>query len=244
MKKRDILREKPSKLFFSYLLPSISSTLVTSIYIFVDTVMIGKGVGEDGIAALNIILPVFGVLYGLGVLFGVGGGVLMSVANGAGNHEEAHGYFSSALVCAVVSSAMCAIVTVIFFEPLMMAMGADSTTYPLVYEYGIYIAYGSPLFLFTNFLQAFVRNDKAPRRAMVGVITGGITNVILDYVFIFPMDMGDGWRVDCNRHRKQRYHCYSADALPEQGEHDAFYDFKGVGFARRVNNKKRSAGVF
>lgn len=190
MKKRDILREKPSKLFFSYLLPSISSTLVTSIYIFVDTVMIGKGVGEDGIAALNIILPVFGVLYGLGVLFGVGGGVLMSVANGAGNHEEAHGYFSSALVCAVVSSAMCAIVTVIFFEPLMMAMGADSTTYPLVYEYGIYIAYGSPLFLFTNFLQAFVRNDKAPRRAMVGVITGGITNVILDYVFIFPMDMG------------------------------------------------------
>ena len=78
--------------------------------------MIGKGVGEDGIAALNIILPVFGVLYGLGVLFGVGGGVLMSVANGAGNHEEAHGYFSSALVCAVVSSAMCAIVTVIFLS--------------------------------------------------------------------------------------------------------------------------------
>ena len=73
MTQNDLLHEDAKKLFFKYLLPSISATLVTSIYVLADTIMIGKGIGTSGIATLNYILPIFTLLFGTGLLLGVGG---------------------------------------------------------------------------------------------------------------------------------------------------------------------------
>lgn len=78
----DLLKDSPKKLFFKYLTPSISATFVTSVYILADSIIIGKGVGSDGIAALNILLPLFSFYFALGTLFGIGGGILFSVNNG------------------------------------------------------------------------------------------------------------------------------------------------------------------
>ena len=60
----------------------------------------------------------------------------------------------------------------------------------LVREYGRILVAGAPVFMASSFLQAFVRNDKAPKKAMAAVISGGVLNVVLDYLFIFPMGMG------------------------------------------------------
>ncbi|WP_268875359.1 MATE family efflux transporter, partial [Intestinibacillus massiliensis] len=92
----DLLRERPAKLFGRYLLPSVSATLVTSIYIIADTIMIGRGVGADALVALNLVLPLFSLLFAFGMLFGVGGGVLYSVAQGAGDGARARSAFSTA----------------------------------------------------------------------------------------------------------------------------------------------------
>ena len=80
MKKSNLLEEPVKKLFLRYLMPSISATLVTSIYILADTLMIGRGVGAIGIAALNLLLPLYSLFFGTGMLFGVGGGVLLSIS--------------------------------------------------------------------------------------------------------------------------------------------------------------------
>ena len=85
----DLLKDSPQKLFFKYLVPSVSATMVTSIYILADSIMIGKGIGELAIAALNIILPLFNIMFGTGALFGVGGAVLFSVAMGNGDPDRA-----------------------------------------------------------------------------------------------------------------------------------------------------------
>lgn len=82
MQKLNLLEEPVQKLFIKYLIPSISATLVTSIYILADTLMIGRGVGPVGIAALNLLLPLFSLFFGTGMLFGVGGGVLLSISKG------------------------------------------------------------------------------------------------------------------------------------------------------------------
>ena len=82
MQKLNLLEEPVPKLFIKYLMPSISATLVTSIYILADTLMIGRGVGAVGIAALNLLLPLFSLFFGTGMLFGVGGGVLLSISKG------------------------------------------------------------------------------------------------------------------------------------------------------------------
>lgn len=74
--------EKPVKgLFYRYLIPSIIGTMVTSIYVLADTIIIGKGLGSVAMAALNIALPIYNMFFGIGLLFGVGGSVLMSVGS-------------------------------------------------------------------------------------------------------------------------------------------------------------------
>ena len=86
--------EPISKLFFRYLVPSICGTMVTSIYVLADTIIIGKGIGNDAMAALNIALPVYNLFFGTGLLFGVGGSVMMSICRGHGEHSKGNAYFS------------------------------------------------------------------------------------------------------------------------------------------------------
>lgn len=73
MQTNRLLTEPVSKIFFRYLMPAIMANMVTSIYILADTIIIGKGIGAEAMAALNIILPLFNIFFGTGLLFGFGG---------------------------------------------------------------------------------------------------------------------------------------------------------------------------
>lgn len=190
MKQPNLLEDDVRKLFFKYLMPSISATLVTSIYIMADTVLIGRGVGAIGIAALNLLLPLYSIFFGTGMLFGVGGGVLMSISKGRGDETAAKEYFTVACICTAVMGAVYLTSGNLLFEPLTKLLGRNETMDPYVREYGRILVTAAPVFLFSSFFQAFVRNDKAPRTSMAAVIAGGVSNVILDYIFIFPMGMG------------------------------------------------------
>lgn len=189
-KEIDLLRDDPKRLFGRYLLPSVSATFVTSIYIIVDTIMIGRGVGAEALVALNLVLPVFSLLFACGMLLGVGGGVLMSVAHGADDEPRAKAVFSTALAAAVALAVVLTVAGSVLLTPLSTLLGADDTNRTMVLAYGAYVVHFAPIFLFSTFLQAFVRNDRDPKRAMVGVLSGAAANIVLDYVFIFPMGMG------------------------------------------------------
>lgn len=190
MRTSNLLTEKPRKLFFKYLLPSISATLVTSIYILADTIMIGQGIGASGLAALNLVLPLFTALFGVGLLFGVGGGVLMSVATGKGDGEKGNRYFTTAMVGASLVSILIATLGMIFFDEIAYFLGANEGNIHLVRGYGKYLVAFAPMFVGSTLLQSLVRNDRAPGRAMIGVISGGVINIVLDYIFIFELNMG------------------------------------------------------
>lgn len=186
----DLLKDEPSKLFGRYLIPSISATLVTSIYILADTIIIGKGVSSEGIAALNLLLPIFALFFGTGLLFGVGGGVLMSVANGSGDHKQANVYFTNAVFGCVIVAFIYMIIGTVFLEPIAYKLGSNKQNIGLVMDYGKYMMIGAPIFVGSGLLQALVRNDQAPKTAMVAVIAGGISNIVLDLVFIYGFNMG------------------------------------------------------
>ena len=79
-----------------------------------------------------------------------------------------------------------------FFDPITLFLGRNEGTDTYVREYGKYLKLTPAIFLFSSFLQAFVRNDGAPKLAMAAVITGGVTNVFLDYYFIFSRNWGIG----------------------------------------------------
>ena len=186
----DLLKDEPRKLFLKYLIPSVSATMVTSIYLLADSIMVGKGLGEIAIAALNLVLPLFNILFGTGALFGVGGGVLFSVAMGNHDPQRAKRYFTLAVLLNGSFMLFYLICGIFFLKPILTALGATAVTMPDAYAYARCIVLGIPFFTFSSFLQALIRNDKAPKLAMLAVITGGVTNIVLDWVFIFPLGWG------------------------------------------------------
>lgn len=190
MKQLDLTKGSPRKLFLRYLLPSISATLVTSIYILADSVMIGKGVGQNGIAALNIVLPLFTFFFGTGILFGIGGAVLMSVAQGSNDYEMGKRCFTTSTYSLAVISILATLILQLFMDNVLDFLGTTDVTRAYATEYARIFVAGTPIFMFSSMLQAFVRNDKNPNLAMLGVITGGVTNIVLDYVFIYLFEMG------------------------------------------------------
>jgi len=127
--------EPVKKLFFHYLFPAIFGTLVTSIYILADTIIIGKGIGIDAIAALNIILPMFSVFFGIGLWYGVGGSVLMSISRGRGEFQKGDTYFSVALILNTASCVLCTLILWFFMEPVMRFLGATDVTMPYIKQY-------------------------------------------------------------------------------------------------------------
>lgn len=190
MQAKDLLNGSVSKTFFRYLVPAIMANLVTSIYVLADTIIIGKGIGTLAMAALNIILPLFNIFFGVGLLFGVGGSVLMSIARGRGDSKLGECYFTLSMILTAVTSLLLTVILWIFLEPIVQFLGATDLTMPYISNYAPYVILGLSAFAFSSLLQTFVRNDGAPKLAMIAVISGGILNVILDIIFVFPLEWG------------------------------------------------------
>ncbi len=190
MNTNNLTDESVSKLFFRYLIPSICGTMVTSIYVLADTIIIGKGIGIDAMAALNIVLPLFNLFFGSGLLFGVGGSVLMSIARGKKDDNTGCRYFSIAFILNLIACIVLTALFSVFLKPIVRVLGATDVTMPYILEYAPYIIGGLVFFSFSSFLQTFVRNDGAPKLSMIAVITGGVTNIILDMLFVFTFGMG------------------------------------------------------
>lgn len=173
-----------------YLVPSVFATMVTSIYVLADTIIVGKGIGTIAVAALNIVLPLYNIFFGLGLLFGVGGSVLMSILRGEGDEKGANAYFSTSLVAMCVVLALSMAFFTAFMEKIALVFGGTPETMPYIMDYMPYIVWGMGLFFFSSYLQTFIRNDGAPRLAMYAVVSGGVANIILDYVFVYNFNMG------------------------------------------------------
>ncbi|MEE0884065.1 MAG: MATE family efflux transporter [Faecalimonas sp.] len=189
MQTNNLLTESVSKIFFRYLIPAILANMVTSIYILADTIIIGKGIGTLAMAALNIILPLFNIFFGVGLLFGVGGSVLMSIARGRGDEQLGKCYFTLSIILNAITCLILTVLLWIFMEPVVLFLGATEATLPYIRDYAPYVILGLSAFAFSSLLQTFVRNDGAPRLAMIAVVSGGVLNVILDLIFVFPLQM-------------------------------------------------------
>ena len=190
MNTQDFVTKPVRGIFFRYLIPSICGTMVTSIYVLADTIMIGKGLGATAMAALNIALPIYNIFFGIGLLFGVGGSVLMSVCRGRGDKKQAVAFFTLYFILNIVIWLLSQVVCVIWMEEIAWSLGATKETFPYVMDYMRCIIWGMGAYYLSSYLQTFVRNDGAPKLAMNAVIAGGVTNIVLDYLFVFPMQLG------------------------------------------------------
>ena len=106
------------KTYFHYLFAGLGSAVVISIYSLVDAIMVGQYEGSDGSAALSVVMPIWTIILSLGLLFGVGGGVLMSKARGEGDKQRGDVLFTRAFFCVAVVTVTVWALLVFFETPL------------------------------------------------------------------------------------------------------------------------------
>ena len=178
------------RLYRKMLIPSLTGAVVMSIYSFVDTIAVGQSEGAAGAAAMAVIAPVYGLMVFLGFLCGIGGSVMMSVTRGEGNPEKGDACFTGSVILVGLLTGTAWILMSVFREPILYFFGANEEIILKTIEYERWIVWFMPVFVFTMFIAAFIRNDGAPGLVMTAVVTGGCINMFGDWFLVFPMEMG------------------------------------------------------
>lgn len=188
----DFLTGRIKPIYFKYLAAAFGSALITSIYGIVDMAMVGNYQGPEGTAALAMVMPIWNIIYSLGLLMGIGGSVLFSTLRGESkdNLRRSNEYFTAAVIGAVVLAMLTWIGLILFDKQLLLLFGANDSLLPLARRYVLPVKFVVPLFLFNQLLTAFLRNDGDPGLATKSVLFGGIFNVFGDYFFVFVLDWG------------------------------------------------------
>ena len=176
--------------FARYASLNVLGMIALSCYILADTFFVSLGMGADGLAALNLAIPVYSFIHGCGLMVGMGGGTRYSIRKNQGDGDSANRAFTGAVYLVIGFAVIFLALGILYPGPLARLLGADGAVFDMTATYLRVILLFSPAFLSNNLLLCFVRNDGAPQLAMAGMITGSLSNVVLDYVFIFPCGMG------------------------------------------------------
>ena len=186
----DFENGRVSTLFRRILIPTLMGSLAISAVTAIDGIFIGHGVGADGVAAVNIVVPIYQLMSGIGLMVGAGCSVVSSIHVGQGKQKAARLNITQALVGTTLVSAFLCAVILLYPTTTARLLGSSETLLPLVKDYLLWII---PCFIFEmwSFIGLFViRLDGAPKVAMWCNIIPCILNGILDWIFIFPLDMG------------------------------------------------------
>lgn len=177
------------KQFSKYVSQNILGMLGMSLYILADTYFISVGEGADGIAALNLVLPIYNVMYAFGAMIGVGSVIRYAVLR-AQKEERAEYYFASAIIWAFLFSIPFMLVGAFWPDKLIGLLGGDATLIAVGTPYTRIFMLFAPFFMWNQICNAFVRNDGNPTIAMLATLSGSVFNTIMDYVLMFPLGMG------------------------------------------------------
>lgn len=178
------------RLFFQYVALNIAGQLAYSCYTLADTFFVSASLGADGLAALNLAFPVFCFINGSGLMLGIGGGTVYSIQKSRGEQAETDKTFTAAFSLMIFLAAAFVLSGIALSGRIVKLLGADASIFPMTNTYLRVMLLFAPAFLTNNLLQCFVRNDGNPSLSMSAMITGCFSNIVLDYIFIFPLEMG------------------------------------------------------
>lgn len=176
------------RIFLRYVAQNIAGMIGLSCYILVDTLFVSVALGASGLAALNLSITVFSVVTGIGQLAGIGGGTDFSLRRAEGRDAERS--LPTALLCGGAAAFVFVLAGVFFAGPLSRLLGADETTFALTKTYVRMTLLFSPVYILCSLLRGFVSNDGAPNLAMLSMLASSGLNILLDYLFMFPLGMG------------------------------------------------------
>ena len=181
---------KSHTLFLKYAVPQMIGLLFNSVYMIVDGVFIGNRLGRDAMAAAAVSVPLVEILIALSMAVATGAGVMISSHLGQDEKDKARNIFSLSVLCTAVMGLFISILGNIWIHPLAELLGSTPAIHDEAIRYMWYIVTFSPFLLFSFLLSGLVRNDNRPKLAMLALMFGSVSNIVLDYVFMYPLDMG------------------------------------------------------
>ena len=186
----DFERDRVSALFRKLLIPTLLGTISISAVTAIDGIFVGHGVGADGVAAVNIVVPIYQIMSGIGLMIGAGCSVVASIHLSRQNTRVAQLNVSQAIILTSLFVGIISALAFVFPVPVAKALGASDTLMPQVVDYLRCIM---PCYLFDMWSMIglfIIRLDGSPRYAMWCNIVPSVLNVVLDWLFIFPLGMG------------------------------------------------------
>jgi putative MATE family efflux protein len=179
-----------SKLIWRFLLPAISMMMINSIYVIVDRIFVGQGVGAQGLAAMGAFHPINFVLVGFTALLGIGGGVNISIKLGQKKFDQAEKVLGNSLMLMMLFALIISIVGLTLSEVFLANLDFEPATLQLSKEYLTIILAGT-LFNFVAFsLNTMILSEGNPRIAMLLMLVCVGLNILLDYIFIIHLNAG------------------------------------------------------
>ena len=181
--------ESIHRVFWRYAIPSIAAMLVNGLYQIIDGIFVGYFVGFTGLAAINMTMPIIGVIIGLGIMIGMGGGSLMSISRGEGNRQKAAAMLGNSLWVIILLSILCLLVIEYLALSLLNLQGAKQATLSLSLDYINIFKWGAISAITAAAVPILIRNDNRPNLATGLMILGAVINILLDYIFIGQYEM-------------------------------------------------------
>lgn len=190
VKSNQLATDSIPKLLLKFSLPAIVALIVNALYNIVDSIFVGQGVGDLGLAGVTICFPIVTTFIAFIMLVGMGATALISIRLGEQKQEEAETIVINALILFIVMGILLTVLGLIFLEEILLLFGATPTVLPYATKYLRIILIGSVFLAIGTGMNNFIRAEGNPKTAMVTMFIGAITNIILDYVLIFIFKWG------------------------------------------------------
>ncbi len=183
--------EKITKLMVKFSLPCVLSLLVSALYNIVDQIFIGNSeLSALGNAATGVVFPIFIIAQAFAWCFGDGCAAYLNICQGKQEAQNAHRAIGTGITVTLISS----IVLILVFSPLktniLTLFGASENSIGYAVEYFNIILAFFPIYMLSNMMNAVIRADGSPSWSMASMLSGALTNIVLDPVFIFGLKWG------------------------------------------------------
>ncbi len=177
---------------FKYTMPSMAMMVFMSTYSIIDGVFVSAYVGEGALAAVNLVMPLLGIVLAVGLMFATGGNAVIAKFLGQGKQKQAQEFLTVIYIIGGILGGALSTIVFIFPDELLNMLNVSDNLYSLAKEYMLSLAgFLVPVF-FMVFIQSFMVTAGHPMFGLLLSLAGGITNIILDYIFISPdlLNMG------------------------------------------------------
>ena len=178
------------RVFLSYVIPSVLAFALSGIYAIVDGFFVGNSVGDIGLSSINVAYPVVSLIQSLGTGIGMGGAVLYSIRLAMGEKENADAMMQATMQLLLLAGIFVTMLVLLFLTPILQSLGAEGELLLLGKDYLRIIVIGAVFQIFGTGLLPLIRNTGGATFAMATMMCGFVSNILLDYLFIFPLQMG------------------------------------------------------